>query len=143
MPAGRRREPGHGRVCLVCRADDAGLHLARVRARVARGGHDIPEAAIRRRFEHSRFNLILLLPVLVSLRIYDNSFDADPAAGAAPKPVLVLHRVRGRIFNPRDLPRVPDWARPIAAGGARRRSGRSWWKSGSALQILKMQKNGL
>lgn len=91
------------------------LHLARVRARVARGGHDIPEEAIRRRFEHSRLNLIMLLPVLASLRVYDNSLEADPAAGKAPKPVLVLHMARGRILNPQDLPRVPDWARPIAA----------------------------
>lgn len=91
------------------------LHLARVRARVARGGHDIPEEAIRRRFEHSRLNLIMLLPVLASLRVYDNSLDADPAAGKAPQPMLVLHMARGRILNPQDLPRVPDWARPIAA----------------------------
>jgi len=91
------------------------LHLARVRARVARGGHDIPEEAIRRRFEHSRLNLVMLLPVLASLRVYDNSLEADPAAGKAPKPVLLLHMARGRILNPQDLPRVPDWARPIAA----------------------------
>jgi len=91
------------------------LHLARVRARVARGGHDIPEAAIRRRFEHSRLNLIMLLPVLASLRVYDNSLEADPAAGKAPKPVLLLHMARGRILNLQDLPRVPDWAKPIAA----------------------------
>lgn len=90
-------------------------HIARVRARVARGGHDIPETAIRRRFEHSRLNLIALLPVLTSLRMYDNSFEADPAAGKTPKPVLVLHMERGRIRNPQDLPRVPDWAKPIAA----------------------------
>lgn len=91
------------------------LHIARVRARVARGGHDIPEAAIRRRFEHSRLNLILLLPLLASLRVYDNSAEADPATGKAPRPVLVLHMVRGRILNPQDLARVPDWAKPIAA----------------------------
>ena len=91
------------------------LHIARVRARVARGGHDIPEAAIRRRFEHSRLNLISMLPVLATLRVYDNSADADPAAGKTPAPVLVLHMKRGRILNPQDLPHVPDWAKPIAA----------------------------
>lgn len=91
------------------------LHIARVRARVARGGHDIPEQAIRRRFEHSRLNLIQLLPVLAALRVYDNSVEADPASGKTPKPVLVLHMARGRILNPRDLPRTPDWAKPVAA----------------------------
>ena len=30
------------------------LHIARVQSRVRRGGHDIPERDIRRRYEHSR-----------------------------------------------------------------------------------------
>lgn len=91
------------------------LHIARVKARVARGGHDIPEQTIRRRFEHSRLNLIQMLPVLAALRVYDNSFEADPASSKMPVPVLVLHMERGRILNPQDLPHVPDWAKPIAA----------------------------
>lgn len=91
------------------------LHIARVRARVARGGHDIPEETIRRRFDHGRLNLITLLPHLASLRVYDNSTEADPAAGKAPRPRLVLHMEGGRIRNPQDLPRVLEWARSIAA----------------------------
>lgn len=91
------------------------LHLRRVRARVRRGGHDIPAAAIHRRYEHSRLNLIELLPRLASLRVYDNSAEADPAAGATPNPILVLHTKRGKILNPRDLPRTPEWAKPIVA----------------------------
>ena len=38
------------------------LHVARVRARVAKGGHDIPEARIRERYDAGRLNLIRLLP---------------------------------------------------------------------------------
>lgn len=91
------------------------LHIARVRARVARGGHAIPEDDIRRRFEHSRLNLIQMLSVLATLRVYDNSAEADPAAGKTPAPVLVLHMERGRILNTQDLPHVPGWAKPIAA----------------------------
>lgn len=91
------------------------LHIARVRARVARSGHDIPEQAIRRRFEHSRLNLIQLMPALTALRVYDNSVEADPAAGKTPAPVLVLHVERGRILNPQDLPAAPAWAKPIVA----------------------------
>ena len=95
------------------------LHIRRVRSRVRRGGHDIPEAAIRRRFEHSRLNLIALLPALTALRVYDNSTEADPAAGKAPAlaPVLIMeHR---KILNPEDLPRAPDWAKPIVAAALR------------------------
>jgi predicted ABC-type ATPase len=91
------------------------LHIARVRARVARGGHDIPEGKIRERYERSRVNLIRLLPQLTELRVFDNSVEADPAAGAAPSPLLLLHMVNGRIAAMGDLGRVPEWAKPIVA----------------------------
>jgi predicted ABC-type ATPase len=91
------------------------LHIGRVQARVRRGGHDIPTEHIRRRYERSRLNLIELLPRLTALRVYDNSTDADPAAGRTPKPALVLHTVRGKILNSRDLARTPVWAKPIVA----------------------------
>lgn len=91
------------------------LHLARVRARVARGGHDIPEIDIRRRFDHSRLNVIRLLPRLTELRLYDNSAKADPFAGVPPRPVLLLHWQHGRIVAPASLGMTPDWAKPIVA----------------------------
>jgi predicted ABC-type ATPase len=95
------------------------LHIARVRSRARRGGHDIPERDIRRRYEHSRLNLIHLLPHLAGLRVYDNSADADPAAGKMPAPMQVLHMGRGKLLNPRDLPRTPEWAKPIVAAALR------------------------
>jgi len=82
---------------------------------VRQGGHDIPEADIRRRYEHSRLNLIELLPKLTALRIYDNSTDADPAAGKTPTPLLVLQMKRAKIVAPVDLSRTPAWAKPIVA----------------------------
>lgn len=91
------------------------LHIERVRNRVAAGGHDIPEQKIRERYQTSRENLIRLLPHLASLRVYDNSADADPSAGAAPEPVLVLHMERGRIVGPKDLRTTPEWAKAIVA----------------------------
>lgn len=91
------------------------LHIERVRQRVRAGGHDIPEDDIRRRWRHSRMNLVRLLPALTELRVYDNSAAADPAAGDPPKPVLVLHVVRGEIVGPPDLAKTPAWARPIVA----------------------------
>jgi len=95
------------------------LHIARVQARVRRGGHDIPERDIRRRYEHSRLNLIHLLPQLAALRLWDNSKDADPAAGRTPAPVLVLDLERGKILNPGNLPGAPVWAKPIVAAAMR------------------------
>jgi len=89
------------------------LHLARVRARVARGGHDIPERDIRRRYDASRQNLIRLVPGLASLRVYDNSAEADPAEGLAPAPRLLLHVVRGRLVGHCELGTAPEWVKPI------------------------------
>jgi predicted ABC-type ATPase len=89
------------------------LHVERVRARVRQGGHDIPESDIRRRYEHSRSNLIALLPHLEALRVYDNSAEGDPVAGNAPQPTLVLHMEKRTVLGPADLSDAPDWAKAI------------------------------
>lgn len=91
------------------------LHIARVRARVQLGGHDIPESKIRERYTQSRLNLIQLLPKLTELLVYDNSKEADLSAGTAPKPRLILHVMQGTIVETCELSGVPDWAKPILA----------------------------
>jgi predicted ABC-type ATPase len=91
------------------------LHIARVRSRVAKGGHDIPEPRIRERYDASRLNLIRLLPSLSELWVYDNSKDADPDAGVAPEPKLVLHLRHRTVVGPRDLSLTPEWAKAIVA----------------------------
>jgi predicted ABC-type ATPase len=90
-------------------------HIERVRQRVANGGHDIPEADIRRRYDSSRLNLIELMPHLAELRVFDNSFDAAPAIGKAPRPRMVLQVRGGYIVEPIDLSTTPQWAKPIVA----------------------------
>jgi predicted ABC-type ATPase len=92
-------------------------------ARVSIGGLDIPESDIRRRYEHTRLNLIELLPQLAALRVFDNSHEAYPAAGQTPKPVIVLEMKRGKILNPRDLPGTPNWTKPIVAAAIKLSSG--------------------
>jgi predicted ABC-type ATPase len=98
---------------------DPELHIQRVRARVAKGGHDIPETRIRQRYDSSRLNLIRLMPRLTELRIYDNSKEADPHRGKTPEPVLLLHLSKGRILASCELIRIPDWAKPVAAAAMR------------------------
>lgn len=100
-------------------------HRARVAARVARGGHDIPEADIRRRFEASRRNLIHLLPMISALRLFDNSIEADPAAGRVPKPRLLLDLADGRSRSLAKAAHIPDWARPIVAAALKLGAGGS------------------
>ena len=89
------------------------LHIKRVRARVAQGGHSIPEEKIRERFDRSRQNLIHLLPQITELRMFDNSIEADPAAGKRPTPTLILHLQRGAIVTACPPEATPDWAKPI------------------------------
>lgn len=96
------------------------LHLQRVRERVAAGGHDIPEAKIRERYVASRANLIRLLPVLASLRLFDNSTEGDPKLGRAPRPLPLLHMERGRIVSHIAIEQVPQWAKPIFAAAFER-----------------------
>ncbi|MCH7825644.1 MAG: zeta toxin family protein [Acidobacteria bacterium] len=91
------------------------LHIARVRARVARGGHDIPEERIRERYVRSRLNLIHLLPNLTELFLYDNTTEADPADGKTPEPLLILHVFGGAAVSSCGLRLVPEWAKPIVA----------------------------
>jgi predicted ABC-type ATPase len=89
------------------------LHIARVNAGVAAGGHDIPEEKICERFHKSRLNLIRLLPKLTELLLFDNTKEADPKRGFRPEPVLLLHIKKGRIVDRVSLSAVPQWAKPI------------------------------
>jgi predicted ABC-type ATPase len=91
------------------------LHIARVRFRVASGGHDIPEVQIRERYDSSRVHLVDLMPKLTELRVYDNSEERDPRSGIAPRPRLLLHMDRGKIVDSCDLTTAPEWAKPILA----------------------------
>lgn len=93
------------------------LHLARVQARVAAGGHDIPEAKIRERWNASVANLIALLPHLAEVRLFDNSASVAPGE-AVPDPVPVAVIQRGRLAwpapdAPAQLAATPDWAKPV------------------------------
>jgi predicted ABC-type ATPase len=99
------------------------LHIARVRSRVARGGHDIPEERIRERYARSLLNLIQLLPKLTELRVYDNTREADPHSGVAPEPRLIVHVAKARIVTVCDLALTPGWAKPIVLAALKRARG--------------------
>lgn len=75
--------------------DNVDLAIARVAARVQKGGHHIPEATIRRRYDRSIRNLFeLYLPVVTSWRVYDNSVHGFPrliSKGKRNQPEVVLN----------------------------------------------------
>lgn len=107
----------HDVVMIFCGLSSPEQHMARVRARVARGGHDIPEKKIRERWVASRANLIQLLPALARLQVFDNSAEA-PLGGDIEDPVLVLEMSGGALVFPQPddlaaLAATPVWARPV------------------------------
>jgi predicted ABC-type ATPase len=101
-----------------CGLDSPERHLARVQARVSKGGHDIPEQKIRERYHASRQNLVRLIPLVTTLRVYDNSVEADPANGLTPSTRLVLELAQGNAAfpaTPAAMTATPAWAQPIVA----------------------------
>ncbi|MCX7556002.1 hypothetical protein OS187_04065 [Xanthomonadaceae bacterium JHOS43] len=106
-----------------CGLDSPERHIARVRLRVAGGGHDIPETRIRERYISSLANLIALLPHLAQLQVYDNSADAA-SGNPIPNPRLLLQMENGKITSLADadvLRAIPDWAKPIMEAALRMR----------------------
>jgi predicted ABC-type ATPase len=105
----------HDVLMWFCGLSSPEKHVERVRARVAAGGHDIPQAKIRERYVTSLENVIALMPKLTRLQVYDNSVDAD-ADGTVPDPILVADVRDGQLTWPtdlRDMQLTPDWAKPL------------------------------
>lgn len=107
----------HDVLMWFCGLASPDLHVARVRARVAAGGHDIPERRIRERCPQALQNLIALMPALAHLRVYDNSAEAG-IDRPIPDPAIVLEMQAGRLVWPAPgdanaLRRTPDWAKPL------------------------------
>ena len=105
----------HDILIWYCGLASVDLHVSRVRSRVAAGGHDIPEDKIRERWTRSLENLIVLLPHLAHLCVYDNSAEAAPGK-SVPDPVLVVELVDGKLWQPRTLKALkatPDWAKSL------------------------------
>ena len=105
----------HDVLLWFCGLSSAEQHIARVRARVLAGGHDIPEAKIRERCSTALQNLIALLPHLAHLQVYDNSIEAAPRTTVT-DPVLVAEMRGGKLSFPATveaLQATPQWAKPL------------------------------
>jgi predicted ABC-type ATPase len=91
------------------------LNVERVLAREAAGGHAVSETLVRKRYDDARKNLVLLIPFLAALRVYDNSQDGDPLQGESPQPRLLLHMTNRKIAFECAPEDAPDWVKPILA----------------------------
>lgn len=94
-----------------CGLGSPDLHIERVAARVARGGHDIPEHKIRERYASSMRNLCRLAPGLDKLAVYDNSQPLNSHGVPAIRELVAV--ANGNIVY-LDT-NMPDWAKPVAA----------------------------
>jgi predicted ABC-type ATPase len=113
----------HDVMIWFCGLSSPELHIARVEARVAAGGHPIPEEKIRERYIQSPMNLIKLMPHAAYIAVYDNTEEAA-ADGTVPDPVLVLEMENGKVISPaaddlEALQRAPDWTKPILEAALR------------------------
>jgi predicted ABC-type ATPase len=113
----------HSVLIWFCGLSSAELHIARVEARVAAGGHPIPEEKIRERYRQAQMNLIKLMPHVAYIKVYDNSAEAA-ADGTVPDPLLVLEMEDGHVTFPAPdvlnaLRRAPEWTKSILAAALR------------------------
>jgi predicted ABC-type ATPase len=113
----------HDALIWFCGLSSPELHIARVGARVAAGGHPIPEEKIRERYPLAQLNLIKLMPHVSYIKVYDNSMQAA-ADGTVPDPQLVLEMESGKVISPAPddleaLQRVPEWSKPILEAALR------------------------
>ena len=88
------------------------LHIERVKYRVSRGGHDIPEEKIRERYVSSIHNMMNLLPGCEQVVVYDNS---TPMNENQPELKKLFTVNAGRITIVEQT--MPLWAKPLAATG--------------------------
>ena len=86
------------------------LHIQRVAERVARGGHDIPENLIRKRYRRSMRNLCRLAPGLHQLVVYDNSLPLE--RNHKPQLRKLLQARDKRLLHCETD--MPEWAKPVA-----------------------------
>jgi predicted ABC-type ATPase len=93
-----------------CGLNSPEMHIARVAARVAKGGHDIPEAKIRERWRGAIHNMLGLLPRCAGVRIFDNSVPAEEGGPS----LVCLFSLREGEFDSLPVEGMPEWAKPLA-----------------------------
>ena len=95
----RARTLGFEVVLVYIGTENVEINLQRIRQRVAAGGHDVPEADVRRRFRRSFDNLPLTAKRADSTLLFDNSSDHGYQL------VGILSASAVQWFDP-----LPNWA---------------------------------
>ena len=90
---------GYRIISVFVGTSSADINCARVKQRVAEGGHDVPEDKIRSRYARSMENLPLLAECSDELYVYDNSGEG---------PFLAFSMIDGDTYT---AAKAPEWVR--------------------------------
>lgn len=85
----RAHAQGYEVTLLYVTLNSADIAVDRVAARVAKGGHGVDEADIRRRYDSSHANLQALASSVDTLRVFDNTRWYEPVYWRAGSKVLL------------------------------------------------------
>jgi len=96
----RARQAGYSISLIYIGVDRVETVLGRIEERVSRGGHDVPEVDVRRRYERSLRHLRQAAERSNRAQLIDNSRDQDPFD--------VLLWEEGRLIQ--RCPQIPQWA---------------------------------
>jgi len=92
------------------------LHMERVEARVARGGHNIPPEKIHERWKSSVRNMIGLIPRCHAVRVFDNSAPLDQGGAH----LMCLFSLLDDTFDVKPTNDMPAWAEPLVGAALKR-----------------------
>lgn len=93
------RERGFEIMLVYIGTEDVAINLARIRNRVLAGGHDVPEADVRRRYRRSFENLPTAIKRADHTILFDNSTEDGYRL------IAILSGDGSRWFEPK-----PSWA---------------------------------
>jgi predicted ABC-type ATPase len=89
------------------------LHIERVKARVGRGGHDIPDDKINDRWKTSILNLQSLVEEGADVALFDNS---SPMIDGKPVTKKIIQTDNGGVVHiAKDRNDIPSWAEGVVA----------------------------
>ncbi len=103
------RDAGFATALYFVSTEAADLNVARVRQRVALGGHPVPEDRIISRYARTMSLLPAAIDVADRVLLFDNSYRFAPAGPVLLRPFLLLERGTDGVVQV--SPPIPEWGR--------------------------------
>lgn len=88
----RAKEAGYAVICIYVLTADPEINVSRVKARVQKGGHDVPPEKVRERYHRAMGLFPELLDICDELYVYDNSSEYPHV-----NPKMIICKQNGNI----------------------------------------------